>query len=383
MSRICVDLTANQTFDRHGGIGKYGWYLLEGLVQCDAAISGRVTLSALRHVDGPVLPAAQALAHRGLDEPLLPMDPWKRRRAWRMGQVLRGQVDLFHAVQPAALPLVRGFKVISTIHDIIPLVWPDSTGSALRRAERRGRNLVRWKQRTSGADALIAISARTAADMQQELGVSADKVSVVHHGVDRARFFVEPDPQSVRVRLGLPERYFVSVGSDHPRKNQEALLQAFVSVADQIPDSLVLVGRSLYGTILPGLIQRAAEAGLADRVIWRQDIEDADLPGVYTASRAALAPSLYEGFGMTLLEGMACGAPVAAAMNGAHEEVAADAALWFDGRSVASTADTLLRLSTDDGLVADLKRRGVDRIRELTWRQCAEHTMAAYLKALA
>ncbi len=370
MPRICIDLTANETFDRHGGITRYGWYLLEALARHERVTRGDIELAALRHVDGPMRPAKDALEHRGLDEPLVEMNAWKRRRARKMGRVLReGGVDLFHAVQPAALPLFRrGVRLISTIHDLIPIVCAAPDESARTRA----RNLVRWRARTTGADAIIAISERTAQDLETHLGVDRARVSVVLHGVDTARFFEADDAVATRTRLGLPERYLISVGSDHERKNQRRLVDAFL--AADVDASLLLVGRTLYRDTF----RRLAQAN--DRVVWRDDIEDVDLPSVYRAAHAAISPSLYEGFGMTLLEAMACGVPVAAARNGAHEEVAAGAALLFDGRDTSDIRAVIRRLCRDP--LDELRAAGRRRAGELSWDACADATLIAYEKAL-
>ncbi len=370
MPRICIDLTANETFDRHGGITRYGWYLLEALVRHERVVAGDVELVALRHLDGPVLPALAALQDRGLDEPITDMNVWKRRRARRMGRVLRDAgVDLFHAVQPAALPLFRrGVRLVSTIHDLIPIVCPPDDSSAPARAKNR----MRWTARTRAADAFIAISEQTARDLETHFSVDRSRVSVVLHGVDTARFFEADDGESTRARLGLPDRYLVSVGSDHERKNQPRLVEAFL--AADADASLLLVGRTLYRDTFRRLAQTS------ERIVWRDDIADADLPAVYRAAVGAIAPSLYEGFGMTLLEAMACGVPVAAARNGAHEEVAADAALLFDGRDLGSIRTAVERLGNDP--LDDLKAAGRRRADELSWDACATATLAAYERAL-
>lgn len=376
--RICIDLTANETFDRHGGIARYGWALLEALVRLDEVRTRNVELLAVRHTCGPVMRAQRALERRALDEALVPMNTWKRRRTWELGWVLRrAHVDLFHAVQPAALPVIRGYRVVSTIHDIIPLIWPEPVRNAVARMEQRMRNRARWWRRTRGADHLIAISQQTAKDLRTHLNVHANRVSVVPHGVDMTAFGEESG-----ATRALPPRYFISVSSDHPRKNQESLFEGFARASAGIPESLVLVGRSLYGKTFPKIVRRASELGLSDRVLWLDDVTDTELPPMLRGARAAIAPSLYEGFGMTLLEAMACGTAVAAARNGAHEEVASDAALFFDGRDSAAVASVLRKLSSDDDAVAELRLKGLERVRETTWDVAARRTMDTYLETL-
>src|SRR5690606_39038765 len=136
----------------------------------------------------------------------------------------------------------------------------------------------------------------------------------------------QPGDDAVRRRHGVPARYLVCVSSDHYRKNHRCLLDAWCRTADRIEEGLVFVGRALYESTLDEIAAEVRSRGLTDRFRWLDGVGDDDLPALYRGATACVAPSRYEGFGMTVLEAMACGTPVIAARNGAYDEVGADAA---------------------------------------------------------
>jgi glycosyltransferase involved in cell wall biosynthesis len=208
-------------------------------------------------------------------------------------------------------------------------------------------------------------------------------VTAIHLGVDPEVFNPTPqDDAAVRQKYDLPERGFLCVSSDHYRKNHRALFDDWCSCAAELPEGLVFVGRALYGSTLQEIEGEVQRRGLEARFRWLQNVPDDDLPAIYRWARATIAPSLYEGFGMTLIESMACGTPVAVARNGVYEEVAGAAAEYFSPRSQAELARCLMALSQDDGLHQQLTRLGQERARSFTWRAMAEATLAVHLELL-
>ncbi len=385
--RLCLDLTPLETFDRHGGIGRYARQLLEELVALpEAERDGMEVLAVTGSRRAPV-PGEVALEQaRRLEEPVTV----RRHRAGRrfvLGTLLRrARVDLFHSTEAPALPLLPGCPVISTCHDIVPIACPRRRSGMVawwQQRQRRGISRLRYRRPAH----VIAVSATTRADLVRELDIPPGRVSVVHHGVDTAVFAAEPTSPSerdeVRARHGLPGRWFLYVGSDHYRKNHARLFEAWCRAAARIPEGLVFVGRALYASTLQRIEAEARARGLTERVRWLSGLDDRTLPSLYRHATAAVAPSLYEGFGMTILEAMACGAPVAAAHNGAHEEVAGEDALWFDPLSADDMAAALERLSGDGALRASLRERGLARARRSTWTATARQTLEVYRRVLA
>jgi glycosyltransferase involved in cell wall biosynthesis len=175
----------------------------------------------------------------------------------------------------------------------------------------------------------------------------------------------------------VAQRYLLYVGTVQPRKNLERLIDAFALVADR-PElagvQLVIAGGR--GWLSEGVERRAAERGLAGRVRLSGYLPDADLPALLSGALAFVFPSLYEGFGMPVLEAMACGAPVLTSTTSSLPEVADDAALLVDPSDTAAIAAGIARLAADGGLRADLYARGLARAAAFTWDRCARETLA-------
>jgi glycosyltransferase involved in cell wall biosynthesis len=298
--------------------------------------------------------------------------------------MLRGaDIQLFHSVDAAVLPREPGCPIISTSHDVIPLVLPERRGplDGWHRARKRAR-LGRSYRR---AALIVADSETTRRDIVRELAIPESRISVVHLGVDSSHFTPREEAgEGARLRreLGLPERWFLCVSSDHRRKNHRRLFEAWHLVSDRVPEGLVFVGKAMYEQTLQELRGEAERRGMLSRFRWLDGIGDARLPALYRQATATIAPSLYEGFGMTLLEAMACGSPVAAAANGAYEEVAGDAALFFAPREPAAIEQALLRLSGEPALRSQLGERGLQRARAWSWERTARNTLALYRRVL-
>lgn len=372
--RICIDLSLCEIFDRHGGIARYGMQLLRELPRLADVDPQRVSFLGMTAAHRPPLPFAEALSWAEDPGPEVSMRVHEFRRRWRMPGILRrAGIDLLHAIDPNLLPIRPGVPILATCHDVIPLVM-HPPGMSDRRYQRLRRE---EKARYACADRIVADSENTRRDAIRELGLPADRISVVHLGVEASVFArpAVPDPSpSPLPRWPLPERYFVSVGSDYFRKNQLRLAAAWASVADRLSEGLVLVGRALYQDSFQRLEADMRARGLAGRYLWLRDVQDAELPALYHRATAAIAPSLYEGFGLTLLEAMAAGTPVVACSNGTYDEVAGDAAIYFDGESETSIADQLLRVSRDEACRRDLVAAGARRIENFTWQATAEAT---------
>ena len=198
----------------------------------------------------------------------------------------------------------------------------------------------------------------------------AEKIVVIPQGVDR-RF--QPLPAGVieetRQRLCLPQRYVLFVGNLAPRKNLPRLMAAWNSISARFPDTkLVLAGaanRVFRDAGLPRPPATVTSLGY---------VADEDLPALYGGALCFAFPSLYEGFGLPILEAMACGVPVLTSNVTSLPEVAGDAALLVDPYCVESLAAGLERLLRDDGLRSELARRGLDRARPFSWQRTAAAT---------
>lgn len=378
MLRVCIDLTPNESIDRFGGIGRYGYLLLEAMQSLPASDRAGIELCVLERSDRDVLDVEAALEKKVLSDPPIPFPAHRWQRRLKSGRsIAAAGANIFHSVEPQAFPLRSHAKTLVTCHDLIPLAFP-RLNPPLKRSWIRLRETALWGTRMRRAEHVLAISEQTAADLERFVGIPRSRVSVVHHGVDRGLFRADVDVQQAKKKFDLPERWFVSVGSDHYRKNQQRLFEAWCTVNGDIPEGLVVVGKSLYGSTLRAIRSKVSDLGLQPRFRWLESVDDSDLPALYAGATAAIAPSLYEGFGMTLLEAMACGTPVAAARNGAYEEVGGEAALYFDGRSIDELASTLRRLSSDPDVRQRLQRAGLSRAEGMSWQHTARGTLAVY-----
>jgi glycosyltransferase involved in cell wall biosynthesis len=299
-----------------------------------------------------------------------------RRLEWVGGEQLllpplaaRARVDLLHSLASTA-PASGPFRRVVTVHDLIYARFPEAH-AGLRALGMRV--LVPLAVRRS--DRVIADSQSTSRDLVDLLGVPPAKIDVVPLGLGTVARALPAPEALVRRRLGLGDRpVLLSLSAKRPHKNLAALLEA-LAMLDERP-VLVLAGyATAYEHELRG---RAHELGLDDDVRWPGWLEAAELEGLWALSGAFVFPSLYEGFGLPVLEAMARGVPVACSTAASLPEVAGAAALLFDPRDPRAIAAALARLPAE---AERLRRAGLARAAEFTWERSARETIAAYRRA--
>jgi glycosyltransferase involved in cell wall biosynthesis len=287
----------------------------------------------------------------------------------------RSGADLIHSLASTS-PLRGRVPRVTTIHDLNYLKVPEAhfglRGLGMRvlvpAAARRSRRL-------------IVDAASTRDDLVTELGVDPGKVDVVPLGVS-APPPARPGAQAeVRARLGLGQRLLVlSVSAKRPHKNLERLLRALAGIPAERRPMLVVPG---YPTPHEReLRELAVSIGVSRDVSWPAWLSASELEGLYAAATCLVYPSLYEGFGLPVLEAMARGVPVACSDRSSLPEVAGDAALFFDSEDTGSITAALERLLADLGLRERLSQAGRERAAQFTWERTAELTMAGYERAL-
>jgi glycosyltransferase involved in cell wall biosynthesis len=263
-------------------------------------------------------------------------------------------------------------RLVLTVHDSIFLRHPEwFKGNRATYYRHFGRRSARK------AAHIIADSNHTAQDVQTLMYVDSSRITTIPLGVD-ATFTPQPKDavESVRKRYQLPARFFLYVGTLEPRKNLDRVVRAWDSIASDVPQDLVIAGRVGWKT---QALENAIAATQHKHRIHRPGfIAGDDLPALLSAAQAFVWPSLYEGFGLPVLEAMACGTPVITSTTSSLPEVTGDAALLVDPGDETAIAKAMRQLSNDDALQDTLAARGPERATRFTWEQCAAQTMAIY-----
>jgi glycosyltransferase involved in cell wall biosynthesis len=288
----------------------------------------------------------------------------------------RAGVDVLHSLASTA-PGWGRFRRVVTIHDLNYRIVPEAHSRLLALGMRV---LVPLAARR--AHRIIVDAASTREDLQRLLGVPAEKVDVVPLGLGSERR-AEPLPEpEIRARIGADERTIVlSVSAKRPHKNLMRLLGALARIPPDRRPVLVIPG---YPTPHEQeLRRRVQELGLAADVRLLGWIDAATLEGLYAAAACFVFPSLYEGFGLPVLEAMARGVPVACSGRGALREVAGDAALYFDPESEAAIAAAVERLLSDPAEAERLRAAGRARSASFSWEAAAAGTLACYERVMA
>lgn len=301
------------------------------------------------------------------------------REQFELPRILsRHKVDLLHSPH-FLLPLVRPCPAVATIHDVIYMACPEDLTSLAGRLYYR----LMMNACSRMATRIVTDSEHSKDEIIRYLHADPAKIEVVCPAVDS--FFQSPADSAevalVRSRFGIDRDYIVCVGIYKPRKNHAGLLKAFqLLLKSGVQSQLVIAGPMGEGK--PVLQRLAAELGVADHVVFTGFVNDADLRALYSGARVYVCPSLYEGFGFTVLEAMACGTPVACSSSTSLPEVAGKAALYFDPYKPEEMAVQLLRAFSDDGLRASLIADGRSNLLRFSWEETARQTLAVYHQAL-
>ena len=274
------------------------------------------------------------------------------------------------------LPLLHPPRSVVTIHDLGYLYFPQAHTTSSRLYLDR---FTRFSARR--ASRVIAVSQATRRDLIRHYNLDPARITVIHHGYDHQRYQPITDlalRQTARQHYGIgPGRFLLYVGTLQPRKNLERLMDAFEAlIADPQFDDLKLVLCGRPGWLSEPIVARAArlEATRPGRVVLTGYLADDHLPVLLSEASGFVFPSLYEGFGMPVLEAMACGCPVVCSNSSSLPEVAGEAALYHHPLDTAALTDALRRLLTQPALAADLRQRGLQQASRFSWERCAAQT---------
>jgi glycosyltransferase involved in cell wall biosynthesis len=290
----------------------------------------------------------------------------------------RHKVDLLHSPH-FLLPLLRPCPAVATIHDVIYLACPQDLPSSAGRFYYRTMMNACFRM----AARIITDSEHSRNEIVRYLKANPAKIDVIYPGVDPGFQPITDAVQldAVRSRFGIHREFVLCVGIYKLRKNHAGLLRAFRRFLESgMQAQLVIAGPMAEGEAV--LCRLAAELGIAEHVVFTGFVNDADLRVLYSAARICVAPSLYEGFGFTVLEAMACGAPVVCSRATSLPEVAGKAVLYFDPQDAEEMADQLVRVFSDAALRASLIEQGRRNVQRFNWADTASRTLAVYHQAL-
>ena len=401
--RILLDARTIQ--DRFPGIGRYVYNLAAALVpQLDGELLLLVN-HALPNTQYPISPL-EAHPNVRLIPTAIPIRHW-REQLWLPRLIRSLAPDLVHFpyfVRPYRI----GVPTILTLYDVIPRRFPHYFSRATAHSVELLKRLA-----IRNSDAFVAISQATAADFQALYGIPAERITVTPLAPDP--IFQPQAPAAIadlRRRLALPERYALYLGSNKPHKNLPRLLEAWARVRrsegrgrrseggtrntqhatpntqypipknDDKSFSTNLVIAGAWDERYPEAKHLAESLRVTDSVHFLGPVSNVDLPALYAGAELFVFPSLYEGFGLPVLEAMACGTPVACSNASSLPEVTGDAALLFDPADVNEMAAAAQQLLGDQALRRELSEKGRVQAARFTWEHTAQETLRRYRSIL-
>ncbi len=370
-----VAFLVDQLFYRApGGIGTYIGELVPAIAAVDPSIELRLFHARFRRGPGPAKLGNRWLSSFWMEElrqHYRRLYPTWNTVGWPGLPPSLSGLDVLHAPSPGAVPPPgRGQRLVVTVHDLAFRIHPSMFPPAWRTLYRAG-----LRRTVARADAIVAISRSTANDLSRLTDVDPERVHVVPLAASLPTSGDDPEPVLRRLRIPVP--FVLFVGTLEPRKNVVRLVRAYRRgvASSGLPHALVLAGPL-------GWQAKRLQAELAldapGTIVPTGPLKSADVDALYRAADAFCYPSLYEGFGLPVLEAMARGVPTITSTASSLPEVAGDAALLVDPRSTEEIAAALRRVLEDAELASSLSKAGRSRATGFTWERTARATVEIY-----
>lgn len=283
-------------------------------------------------------------------------------RLWTQGglalKTFEEKLDVLF-VPSHTLPIVRkpGLKTVVTIHDLGSQYLPQ-----MHQFKQRAYLRLMQSYQLKTASKIIAVSKATKDDLVKKVGLDPEKIEVVYEGYDREKFKIDTQVDSL-----IP--YFLFVGTIQPRKNLERIIRAFAKIKDK---NLVIAG--LKGWLSDEIYKLPKKLGIESRVKFLGYVPDEKLPALYSGAEAFLFPSLFEGFGLPILEAQACGCPVITSNISSMPEIAGKGAVYVDPYSVDDIVDGVIKCQMSN-VKSQMIKAGFENVKRFSWKKCAEETL--------
>lgn len=291
------------------------------------------------------------------------------------------KMDLFHGVDHVGIPFLYKSKTCQyfvTIHDLITRIFPRTFPIKQRLIQNTLLPYI-----LSKADKIIAVSRSTENDVKKFYPQHAEKVKVIYEGVE-SRFYPRSQREIEKVleKYKIHFKYFFSLGTLEPRKNIVRLIEAFIQLKQEgdVGHKLVITGRK--GWLYKEILERIQKSPFSQDIVFTDFVDDEDLPFLYSGAEMFLYPSLYEGFGLPVLEAMACGTPVITSNLSSLPEVMGEAGILIDPLKVEEIVLAMEKLSTDKELREELQKKGLERAKLFSWERAAKETLELYKEML-
>ncbi len=373
--RIGIDARSTQVVkEKYRGIGRYTINLINALARIDESNQYHLYINGLWPC-GVRVPADNFCLDSGMAWSLFSRSRFLEWQVRAPADLRARRFDVFHFTFSQNVPLLKSGPIVVTVHDLISIIFREH----YRHNKLRPLFDWMWTKATKKADRIIAVSESTKRDIIEYLDVSEDKIKVVYEAADPIyRPVTEDEAESVKRRFKTNGSYIMYVGGMDPRKNLEGLLDAYRRLPTDLSreHKLVVVGR--LDQWYPEIEKLISEFGLRERVVFTGFVPDEMLVALYNGASVFVLPSLYEGFGLPLLEAMSCRTPVVCSNAASIPEVIGDAALMVDPHDVDGLAAAIERALTDSELREGLREKGFKRAKSFSWEKTARETLAVY-----
>lgn len=376
--RIGIDISALTI--NHTGVANYSLSLLKYILKIDkknkyllfAFVSSNKALRKLKEYSLDIFPNVELKIYR-LNSGIL-------RRVWNFipfipADFLYRKIDFLHLSDMVFLPL-RSIPTIATVYDMTPSLFPE-----FHFARNISFHNIRNKFIAKKSKLVITISENSKQDIISLLGIPSRKIRVIY-GAASSSF--KPISNNAHITKVLSKyhlkqgNYLLFIGSLEPRKNVEGILEAFALIRNKVKSSfqIVLIGQKAWGwTSIKKTIKRL---NLDSQVVVTGYVPDADLPDIINGARMFVYPSFYEGFGLPILEAMACGIPIISSNTSSLPEVIGDSGLMVNPKDNNQLASYMLQIVSSEKLHATLSKKALERAKLFSWKNSAQKTLNVY-----
>jgi len=380
--RIGIDARAilNPEKSAPSGVGNYVWHLIKNILDLDSE-NQYVLFFDFKVRDRDV----KRFSRPNVKIKFFPFSDYKKYMPGAYSEILgmatyiREKLDVLHVTSPIyRVPATYRGKVLTTFYDFaiyrVPELFPKLSAAKTR---------ALYSFMAKKSDHIIAVSEATQKDAQEFLGYPAEKISMIHNGIDR-RFF-EPNDfgrEKLLEKYKIRGKYILFLGTLEPRKNLARVIEAFsrFKKSGQAGADLQLVVTGKRGWLAEEYFQQVADLEIASDVIFTGYVSGDELKPLYTYSEFFVMPSLYEGFGQTIVEAMACGTPCLVSKVASIPEIVGDAAYFVDPNDTDGISAAMATLANDKNLRENLSEKGKRQAQKFSWEKCARETLEVYKK---